>query len=188
MEFITCEIAGVRLVEPDIHRDQRGFFQETFHRGKYAVGGIDYDFVQDNMSRSLRGTVRGLHYQLKQPQGKLVFVLQGEVFDVALDIRRGSPTFGRWAGFILSAENRHQLFIPPGLAHGFMVLSESAEVYYKCTALYDPGDEYGILWNDSAIAIAWPSLPPGPGPLLSSRDQALPLLAEIEPTLLPSLC
>ena len=184
MEFIKSDISGVVLIEPDVHRDQRGFFQETFHRKKYAAGGIDYEFVQDNMSLSARGTVRGLHYQLEQPQGKLVFVLQGEIFDVAVDIRRGSPSFGRWVGFRLDAESRRQLFIPPGLAHGFMVLSESAEVYYKCTELYRPDDEYGIYWNDPAIAIAWPDCSP---PLLSPRDQDLPRLEQVDSGQLPCL-
>ncbi|MBN2807945.1 MAG: dTDP-4-dehydrorhamnose 3,5-epimerase [Deltaproteobacteria bacterium] len=182
MEFISAEIAGVSLIKPDIFRDQRGFFMETFHRGKYADAGIGYDFVQDNMSRSARGTVRGLHYQLQQPQGKLVFVLQGEIFDVAVDIRRGSPSFGRWLGFHLSADNRQQLFLPPGLAHGFMVLSESAEVYYKCTDLYLPGDEYGLLWNDPEIGIEWPR---HDGVILSEKDLSLPAMAAVKPENLP---
>ncbi len=182
MEFATTKIAGVMLIRPDIHRDRRGFFQETFHRRKYGEGGVGCDFVQDNMSRSVRGTVRGLHYQLKQPQGKLVFVLQGEIFDVAVDIRRRSPTFGRWTGARLSGQNRHQLFVPPGFAHGFMVLSETAEVYYKCTDFYRPDDEYGIFWNDPAIGIEWPDCG---AVLLSDKDRKLPLLARAVPATLP---
>ena len=178
MEFTATEIAGVVLIKPDIYRDRRGFFQEVFHRLKYGEGGIAHDFVQDNMSRSLRGTVRGLHYQLKQPQGKLVFVLTGEIFDVAVDIRVGSPTFGQWTGARLSAENRHQLFVPPGFAHGFMVLSENAEVYYKCTDFYWPDDEYGILWDDPGIGIAWPYVSEI---LLSDKDRALPPLTAAGP-------
>ncbi len=182
MEFQTTGIPGVCLVKPDIYRDQRGFFQEVFNRQRYEAGGMAYDFVQDNMSRSQRGTVRGLHYQLKQPQGKLVFVLQGEIFDVAVDIRRQSPTFRQWFGCRLNDENRHQLFVPPGFAHGFMVLSETAEVYYKCTAFYRPDDEYGLLWNDPEIAIGWPDCGEV---LLSPKDLAQPTLRTIDPEHLP---
>ena len=181
MDFINTEITGVCLVKPDIFRDNRGFFMETFNQGKYADGGLTYNFVQDNMSYSERGTVRGLHYQLKQPQGKLVFVLKGEIFDVAVDIRRGSPSFGRWVGYNLSETNRHQLFVPPGLAHGFMVLSETAEVYYKCTDLYSHGDEYGLLWSDPEIGIEWP----GREVILSGKDTSLPILATINKEYLP---
>ena len=183
MEFTAMQIAGVVLIQPDIYRDRRGFFQEVFQRRKYGEGGIDYDLVQDNMSRSLRGTVRGLHYQLQQPQGKLVFVLRGAIFDVAVDIRRGSPTFGRWTGARLSEANRCQLFVPPGFAHGFMVLSEMAEVYYKCTDFYRPDDEYGIFWNDPAIGIEWPKCDEV---LLSDKDSKLEPLAALPPDRLPS--
>ncbi|MEA1923031.1 MAG: dTDP-4-dehydrorhamnose 3,5-epimerase [Pseudomonadota bacterium] len=181
MDFIGTDIDGVSLIKPDIFRDNRGFFMETFNHVKYSEGGVPYNFVQDNMSYSGRGTVRGLHYQLKQPQGKLVFVLKGEIFDVAVDIRRGSPTFGRWLGYNLSESNRHQLFVPPGLAHGFMVLSETAEVYYKCTDLYSHGDEYGLLWNDPGIGIKWP----GQEVVLSEKDTSLPTLAAINQEHLP---
>jgi len=182
MDFMNTDIEGVCLIKPDIFRDQRGFFMETFNQGKYVAGGVPYSFVQDNMSYSERGAVRGLHYQLKQPQGKLVFVLKGEVFDVAVDIRRGSPSFGRWLGYNLSESNRHQLFVPPGLAHGFMVLSETAEVYYKCTDLYSHGDEYGVLWNDPEIGIGWP----GQEVILSEKDTSLPTLAAISKEHLPA--
>ncbi len=171
MEFVPAEIAGVYLIKPDIFRDQRGFFTETFHQEKYNIA-VPYDFVQDNMSFSQRGTVRGLHYQLKQPQGKLIFVLTGEIFDVAVDIRRGSPTFGHWVGYKISAENHWQLFVPPGFAHGFMVLSDTAQVYYKCTDLYCHGDEYGIVWNDPGIGIEWPDSEV----VLSDKDKVLPTL------------
>ena len=181
MEFINADIEGVCLIKPDIYRDQRGFFMETFNQEKYNVGGISYTFVQDNMSYSERGTVRGLHYQLKQPQGKLVFVLKGNIFDVAVDIRRGSPSYGRWIGYNLSADNRHQLFVPPGFAHGFMVTSKTAEVYYKCTDLYAHGDEYGLLWNDPEIGIEWP----GQEVILSEKDTSLPTLATINKDHLP---
>jgi len=171
MEFTAADIAGVYLIKPDIFRDSRGFFTETFHQEKYNAA-VPYDFVQDNMSFSQRGTVRGLHYQLQHPQGKLIFVISGEIFDVAVDIRHGSPTFGHWVGFNLSAENHWQLFVPPGFAHGFMVLSETAQVYYKCTDLYCHGDEYGVLWNDPGIGIEWPDSEV----ILSEKDVVLPTL------------
>jgi dTDP-4-dehydrorhamnose 3,5-epimerase len=175
MRFVETELPGVLVVEPTVHRDHRGFFLETYHRDKYAAGGIDQAFVQDNHSRSGAGTLRGLHAQLRRPQGKLVRAVRGEVFDVAVDIRRGSPTFGRWVGETLSAENFHQLWIPPGFAHGFCVLSEVAEVEYKCTALYDPEDEISIAWDDPHIVIAWPVA----APVLSGRDAAAPALADV---------
>ena len=174
MEFLEADISGIYLIKPDTFRDQRGFFMEMFNQEKYEVE-LPYRFVQDNMSSSQRGVVRGLHYQLKQPQGKLVFVLTGEIFDVAVDIRRGSPTFGQWVGYNLSEKNRHQLFVPPGFAHGFMVLSETAQVYYKCTDLYCHGDEYGLLWNDPELAINWPETEV----ILSSKDADLPTIKTI---------
>ncbi len=180
MEFIQSDIEGVCLIKPDVFQDQRGFFLETFHQSKYEAV-LPCSFVQDNMSFSQRGVVRGLHYQLKQPQGKLVFVLTGEIFDVAVDIRRRSPTFGRWVGFNLSEQNKHQLFIPPGFAHGFMVLSETAQVYYKCTDLYCHGDEYGLLWNDPELAINWPQTKA----LLSPKDKVLPTLKTVDQKDLP---
>lgn len=175
MKFIRTELPDVIVVEPDVHRDARGFFLETYHAAKYREGGITGTFLQDNHSRSARGTLRGLHAQEKRPQGKLVRVIAGEIFDVAVDIRRGSPTFAKWAAVILSAENFRQCWIPPGYLHGFCVTSETAEVEYKCTDLYDPSDEYGVIWNDPGIAIAWPI----DAPDLSAKDRALPPLSGI---------
>jgi len=146
---------GVLIIEPDVFEDSRGFFLETWQMERYKSGGVDVDFVQDNHSRSKKGVIRGLHYQLKHPQAKLVYAVRGTIFDVAVDIRRGSPTFGQWTGVILSDENRRQLFIPAGFAHGFSVLSDLADVTYKCSDLYTPGDEYGIIYNDPDIGIDW---------------------------------
>ena len=168
MQFIPTELPGVIIVEPDVYRDPRGFFLETYHVGKYRAGGIDATFVQDNHSRSTRGTLRGLHAQRQHPQGKLVRVLQGEVLDVAVDVRRGSPTFLKWVGVTLSAANFRQLYVPPGFAHGFVVISDAAEFEYKCTDFYEPTDELRILWNDPTIAIAWPLH----DPVLSEKDLA----------------
>ena len=164
-------------MEPDVFRDARGFFLETFHAKKYRAGGLPSDFVQDNHSRSQRGTLRGLHAQRTRPQGKLVRAVRGEIFDVAVDLRTGSPTFGRWTAATLSGENFRQLFVPPGFAHGFCVVSEIAEVEYKCTDFYDPADEVGVLW--SSVGIAWPVQEP----LLSAKDQALPPLDQLRRTL-----
>ena len=164
----------VLLIEPDVFPDPRGFFMETFHSIKYAEHGLPAVFLQDNHSRSSRGVLRGLHYQLKNPQGKLVRVVSGEVFDVAVDIRRGSPWFGKWVGAILSEENHRQMYVPPGFAHGFCTLSERADFLYKCTDLYAPGDEYGIAWDDPEIAIEWPEM----DYLMSDKDLANPLLIE----------
>jgi dTDP-4-dehydrorhamnose 3,5-epimerase len=177
----ATSLPGVLLIEPRLHSDHRGFFLEIYHRQKYASEGITAVFVQDNLSRSRRGTVRGLHYQLRRPQAKLLSVLEGEIFDVAVDIRRGSPTFGRWVGVRLSAENRCQMFIPEGFAHGFCVLSERADVFYKCSDFYDPADEYGVVWSDPTIGIAWPVT----SPILSLKDSSFPRLAEIPPEHLP---
>jgi dTDP-4-dehydrorhamnose 3,5-epimerase len=173
VKFSETDLPGVVLVEPDVFRDARGFFLETFHARKYRDGGIAYDFVQDNHSRSQRGTLRGLHAQRTKPQGKLVRALQGEIFDVAVDIRKGSPTFGKWTAATLSSENFRQLFVPPGFAHGFCVVSEFAEVEYKCTDFYDPADEIGVLWNSAGIE--WPLREP----LLSKKDAALPPLDQL---------
>ena len=175
MKFIRTELPDVIIIEPDIYRDSRGFFLETYHEARYREGGVPGPFVQDNHSRSLRGTLRGLHAQSRRAQGKLVRVIQGEIFDVAVDVRRGSPTFGRWSAARLSAENFLQCWIPPGFLHGFHVLSESAEVEYKCTDLYDPADEFGVVWNDPQIGIDWPV----ESPILSAKDRSLPRLAEI---------
>jgi dTDP-4-dehydrorhamnose 3,5-epimerase len=175
VKFIATELPGVTLIEPDVFKDARGFFLETYHERKYAEGGIEGPFVQDNHSYSSRGTLRGLHAQVRQPQGKLVRAVEGEMFDVAVDIRRGSPTFGRWVGFTLSGDNFRQLWIPPGFAHGFCVLSERVHVEYKCTAFYDPGDELSVSWNDPAIGIRRPI----GNPTLSAKDQSAPRLADL---------
>lgn len=175
MEFIETDISGVIIVEPRVFRDERGFFLETHHAEKFRAGGIDADFVQDNHSKSVRGTLRGLHGQRRRPQGKLVRVIAGEIYDVAVDIRPDSPTFGKWVGATLSAENFKQMYVPPGLLHGFCVMSETAEVLYKCTDLYDPTDEIGAAWDDPAIAVAWPVA----DPILSEKDKRLPRLAEL---------
>jgi dTDP-4-dehydrorhamnose 3,5-epimerase len=175
MEFRRLELPEVILVEPEVHGDERGFFLETYHQRKFADGGITAAFVQDNHSKSVRGTLRGLHAQRNKPQGKLVRAVVGEIFDVAVDIRPYSPTFGRWVGEVLSGENLHQLYVPSGFAHGFCVLSETAHVLYKCTELYDPEDEIVIAWNDPQIGIDWPLK----SPLLSPRDLAAPKLEEI---------
>lgn len=168
MRFIPTAIPEVVLIEPQIFGDQRGFFMETWQAAKFAAAGIGAAFVQDNHSKSARGVLRGLHYQLRQPQGKLVRVIAGEIYDVAVDLRRASPYFGRWVGETLSAENRKMMWVPPGFAHGFYVLSESAEFLYKCTEFYAPADELVIRWDDPDLAVAWP-LTGGP-PLLSARD------------------
>ena len=156
LSITPTRIPEVLLVEPAIFGDSRGYFFESWHAHKYAQRGLAAQFVQDNQSRSSQGVLRGLHYQLQQPQGKLVSVLAGSVFDVAVDIRRGSPTFGQWVGVELSADNHKQLYVPPGFAHGFCVLSSSADFYYKCTDYYAPQYEHGILWNDRDIGIDWP--------------------------------
>jgi len=175
VNFRETDLPGVLLIEPDVHRDERGFFLETYHADKYTAGGITARFVQDNHSRSGRGTLRGLHAQLDPGQGKLVRVVDGEIFDVAVDIRVGSPHFGRFAGATLSSENFHQLYIPPGFAHGFCVLSERADVEYKCTAVYRPEGEIAVAWNDPEIGIEWPVS----DPILSGRDQTAPRLSEL---------
>lgn len=166
-------ISDVLLIEPDVHGDVRGFFFESYHQKKFAELGLSENFVQDNHSRSAHGVLRGLHYQLKRPQGKLVRVVTGEVFDVAVDIRKGSPTFGQWTGEHLSEHNHNMLYVPPGFAHGFCVLSESADFLYKCTDYYDPADEHGIIWNDPEININWP----GDTFQFSGKDQQYKTLA-----------
>jgi dTDP-4-dehydrorhamnose 3,5-epimerase len=169
MKVTACAIADVLLIEPRVFGDARGFFFESFNQRAFAqVTGLDVNFVQDNHSKSAKGVLRGLHYQVNHPQGKLVRVVAGEVFDVAVDIRPGSPTFGRWVGEVLSAENNRQLWIPPGLAHGFLVLSDSAEFLYKTTDYYAPEHERCIAWNDPTVSIAWPEL--GSPPQLSAKD------------------
>lgn len=181
MKVTPLEIPELLLVEPKVFGDDRGFFMEMFHAKRYAEAGIPGPFVQDNYSRSSRGTLRGLHFQEPQGQGKLVQVLAGRVYDVALDVRRGSPTFGQWAAVELSAENRRQLWIPPGFAHGFCVTSESADFHYKCTTLYAPETERCIAWNDPDLAIPWPVSEP----LMSPKDLRAPRLRDAP--VLPSL-
>ena len=171
MKVTACPIPDVLLIEPRVFGDDRGFFFESFNQRAFnQASGLDLNFVQDNHSRSARHVLRGLHYQIKNPQGKLVRVVSGEVFDVAVDIRRNSPTFGRWVGELLSATNKRQLWVPPGLAHGFVVLSDSAEFLYKTTDYYAPEFERCIAWNDPTLAIAWPALEGEP--LLSAKDAA----------------
>ena len=169
MKITRTSIPEVLVFEPTVHGDSRGYFMETFRLADFADAGDALNFVQDNQSKSSQGTLRGLHYQLNFPQGKLVRVLSGEVFDVAVDIRKNSPTFGQWVGELLSAENYKQLWVPPGFAHGFYVTSESAELSYKCTEYYHPEDDHSLLWNDSSIAIEWPLV--SDSPLLSNKDQ-----------------
>jgi dTDP-4-dehydrorhamnose 3,5-epimerase len=171
----SAQLPDVIVIEPDIHRDNRGFFLETYHIDKYVRCGIVEPFVQDNHSCSAYRTLRGLHLQVRHPQGKLLRVIQGEIFDVAVDVRRGSPTFGRWASVTLSAETLRQCYVPPGFAHGFCVLSPVAQVEYKCTTVYDPSDEIGIAWDDPAIGITWPIA----DPILSVRDRQHPTLADV---------
>jgi len=177
LKFLETDLPGVLIVEPDVFRDPRGFFLETFHAARYRDGGIPYDFVQDNHSKSVRGTLRGLHAQRRRPQGKLVRAAQGEIFDVAVDIRPGSATFGKWVGARLSGEGFRQMFVPPGFAHGFCVLSATAEVEYKCTDFYDRADEIGARWD--SVGIEWPIQ----DPLLSPKDAALPTLLELRKAL-----
>jgi dTDP-4-dehydrorhamnose 3,5-epimerase len=179
LKFTETELPGVIVVQPDVHGDDRGFFLESYHAKKYADGGIDATFVQDNHSRSKQGILRGLHLQLDHPQGKLVRVVEGEVFDVAVDVRRGSPHFGKYVAIILSASSFTQLYVPPGFAHGFLVTSEVAQFEYKCTDLYYPEDELSIAWNDPALAIPWPELQSNTAPALSKKDAEASTLAEL---------
>jgi dTDP-4-dehydrorhamnose 3,5-epimerase len=177
VKFVPGRLDGVVLIEPKIFEDDRGSFQELFHRGRFAEAGLNLDFVQDNISHSRRGVLRGLHYQIDQPQAKLVRVLHGEIFDVAVDLRKTSPTFGQWEGYRLSAANGHSLLIPVGFAHGFYVLSETADVLYKCSSLYAPGSERTLLWNDPQLKIDWPL---AGTPILSAKDQVGQPLHEAE--------
>lgn len=178
MNITETALPGVMLIEPRVFGDARGFFLESWNAQAFAAAGLDLAFVQDNHSRSARGVLRGLHYQLEQPQGKLVRVTQGAVFDVAVDIRRSSAHFGRWVGVELSAENHRMLYVPPGFAHGFLVLSETADFLYKCTSLYHPPSDRGIRWDDPDIGISWPDT--GAAPLLSAKDAAAPRLADAQ--------
>jgi len=175
MKTIATPLKGLLIIEPRIFGDNRGFFFEAHHQQRYREYGIDRIFVQDNFSFSVKGTLRGLHFQIAKPQAKLVQALTGEIFDVAVDIRPDSTTFGQWFGIHLSEQNKYQLFIPEGFAHGFCVLSESAHFSYKCSDYYDPQDEGGILWSDQALAIDWPIK----NPLLSEKDRRFPQLADL---------
>ena len=185
MKISSSRIPEVLVIEPDVFGDGRGFFMETWHHAKYAEQGLDVNFVQDNHSRSSKGVLRGLHYQLEQPQGKLVRVVSGVVFDVAVDIRKGSPSFGQWVGIELSGDNYKQFYVPPGFAHGFCVISESADFLYKCTDFYAPHFEHGILWNDPDIGIEWPgenfkvSEKDAVNSLLKGMDDYLPIYGEV---------
>jgi dTDP-4-dehydrorhamnose 3,5-epimerase len=179
VKFVETSLPGVIRIEPIVHRDDRGYFMETWRSGHFADNGIISDFVQDNFSQSSQGTLRGLHYQNEQSQGKLVRVVQGEVFDVAIDLRKSSPHYGQWVGEVLSAENKHQLWVPPGFGHGFLVLSEIAEFEYKCTDYYAPEFERSIRWDDPDIGIEWPYVD-GEQPILSSKDAAAPFLKDAE--------
>ncbi|BFL46229.1 dTDP-4-dehydrorhamnose 3,5-epimerase [Lactonifactor longoviformis] len=170
IKVTTCEIEGLRVIEPAVFGDERGYFMETYNYNDFKEAGIDMPFVQDNQSCSKKGVLRGLHFQIHYPQDKIVRVVSGEVYDVAVDLRKGSPTFGKWHGELLSAENKKQFFIPKNFAHGFLVLSEAAEFAYKCTDFYHPNDEGGIIWNDPQIGIAWP-IPEGMELTISEKDQ-----------------
>jgi dTDP-4-dehydrorhamnose 3,5-epimerase len=179
MKFTRTSLPDVVIVEPRVFEDARGFFMETWEARKFAAGGIAANFVQDNHSSSRQWVLRGLHYQIRQPQGKLVRVTQGEVFDVAVDLRKSSPTFGRWVGEYLSESNRKMMWVPPGFAHGFLVMSERVEFMYKCTDYYAPESERALLWSDSAIGIQWP-LPAGVDPIVSAKDEVASSLAQAE--------
>ena len=181
MKITETNLPGVLLIEPRLFTDNRGLFLETYHAERYLAHHIGSRFVQDNLSFSERGVLRGLHYQLGKPQGKLVMALQGEVYDVAVDIRRGSPTFGQWVGTVLSSKNYRQIYIPEGFAHGFCVLSETASVLYKCTDFYAPAEERGLRWDDPRLAIDWPV----PHPVLSEKDGVYPTLETIPSNDLP---
>lgn len=181
MQKIATGLPEVWELRPNIFRDARGFFMETYNQAKFAAAGVTEQFVQDNHSLSSKGTLRGLHYQLHHAQAKLCRVVEGEAFDVAVDIRVGSPTFGKWAGVMLSAEAQNQIYIPRGFAHGFLALSERVQFLYKCSDFYDPRDEHSILWNDPEIGIAWNIA----APLVSDKDRKAPALAAVEREFLP---
>lgn len=181
MEIVETSLPGVLLIKPRVFGDPRGFFMETYRTDALAAAGVLETFVQDNHSRSSRGVLRGLHYQLRHAQAKLCRVVQGGVLDIAVDIRVGSPHFGKWVGAVLSAENRHELYLPKGFAHGFVVRSETADFLYKCSDYFDPADDCGVLWNDPALAIDWHT----PSPILSAKDQCHLPLAQIPHERLP---
>ena len=179
MKFHDTPIAGLKLIEPQVFGDARGFFMETWQALKFQGAGIDQDFVQDNQSRSTQWTLRGMHLQVQHTQGKLVRVSAGSVYDAVVDLRRGSPSFGRWWGAELSDANHHMLWVPPGLAHGMLVLSESADFLYKCTDIYSPSHERTLAWDDPTVGIRWP-LPPGAAPKLSAKDLTGKRFGDIE--------
>ena len=179
MQFIPTSLPEVILVVPKVYEDERGFFLESYQKERFAAAGISFDFVQDNHSASVQGVLRGLHYQIRQPQGKLVRAVVGEIYDVAVDIRRSSPTFGKWVGAVLSSENRNQLWVPPGFAHGFYVMSGRAEILYKATDYYAPQWERSLLWNDPALGIDWPVTGEN-FPILSGTDAQGVLLKDAE--------
>ena len=183
MNIITTSMEGVLIIEPKVFMDNRGFFMETYNRNRYIKDGINTLFVQDNLSYSVRRTIRGLHYQIRRPQAKLIQVITGEIFDVAVDIRPGSDTFGKWIGLYLSDRNKRQLFIPQGFAHGFCVLSETAHFLYKCSDFYAPDDEGGINWSDPEIGIDWPV----EDPIISEKDKPHPNLSDLTDEQLPFL-
>jgi dTDP-4-dehydrorhamnose 3,5-epimerase len=177
MNVIPTALKEVLIVEPDVYANKRGFFMETYNQERYQKAGISQSFIQDNLSFSVKGTLRGLHFQIDRPQAKLVQVISGEIYDVAVDIRKGSSTLGRWVGVHLSSETKCQLFVPEGFAHGFCVLSDTALFLYKCSDLYTQADEGGILWSDPAIGIAWPIT----DPIISDKDNRLPCLSAFQP-------
>ena len=170
IKVTPCDIKGLYVIEPAVFKDERGYFMETYNQNDFKEAGLDMVFVQDNQSMSVKGVLRGLHFQKQYPQGKLVRVVSGEVYDVAVDLRKGSDTYGKWYGVLLSAENKKQFYVPEGFAHGFVVMSETAEFVYKCTRFYDPSDEGGLMWNDPEIGIDWP-VPENAELLLSEKDQ-----------------
>jgi dTDP-4-dehydrorhamnose 3,5-epimerase len=181
VDILQTSLPGVVVIKPKVHEDPRGFFMETYRAEILTEAGIHDNFVQDNHARSGRGVLRGLHYQLQHPQAKLCRVVAGEVFDVAVDVRLGSPTFGQWVGVTLSEQNKLQVYVPRGFAHGYVLRSDAAEFLYKCTDYYDPSDDRGVLWSDPAIGIAWDVA----GPIVSVKDQQLPRLGDVPHELLP---
>ena len=182
IKVTPCDIKGLYVIEPTVFKDERGYFMETYNQNDFHEAGLDMVFVQDNQSMSVKGVLRGLHYQKQYPQGKLVRAVRGTVFDVAVDLRTGSETYGKWFGVVLSAENKKQFYIPEGFAHGFRVLSDTADFFYKCTDFFTPGDEYGVSWCDPDLALPWGD---AGTPLVSPKDQKMPRLADVPPEHLP---